>query len=303
MELLKFAAIDIGSNAVRLLVNDIIHENKNPYFKKASLIRVPIRLGADVFKTGKISKENIARLLDAMQAYKLLMQVHQVMHYRAFATSAMREASNGKKVATMIREQTGVDLQIIDGMIEAELLFATQVNQQLDPQKSYLYVDVGGGSTELTLFSNNKSQASQSFKIGTIRILNEQVGKNKWLELEDWLLKTTKNIEQITIIGTGGNVNKMSKVLSRKNRNKPLVSYKHLKELYDELISIDMEERMRRFSMRPDRADVVVPAARIFTTVMEKTQAKKMFVPKVGLSDGMIRWMYRNYKRKSSKSQ
>lgn len=297
MELLKFAAIDIGSNAVRLLVNDIIHENENPYFKKASLIRVPIRLGADVFKTGKISKENVVRLLEAMQAYKLLMQVHQVTDYRAFATSAMREASNGEKVAAMIRAETGVDLQIIDGMIEAELLFATRANQQLDPAKSYLYVDVGGGSTELTLFSKNKSQASRSFKIGTIRILNGQVGKDKWAELENWLSKTTKNTKQITIIGTGGNVNKMSKILNRKNRNKDFVVYKHLKELYDELLEMDIEERMRRFSMRPDRADVVVPAARIFTTVMEKTKAKEMFVPKVGLSDGMVRWMYRKYKK------
>lgn len=297
MELLKLAAIDIGSNAVRLLVNDIIHENENPYFKKASLIRVPIRLGADVFKTGKISKENVVRLLEAMQAYKLLMQVHQVTDYRAFATSAMREAANGEKVAAMIRAETGVDLQIIDGMIEAELLFATRVNQQLDPSKSYLYVDVGGGSTELTLFSKNKSQASKSFKIGTIRILNGQVDKAKWSELDNWLSKTMKNVKQVTIIGTGGNVNKMSKILNRKHNDKSFVIYKHLKALYEELVAMDMEERMRRFSMRPDRADVVVPAARIFTTVMEKTKAKEMFVPKVGLSDGMVRWMYRNYKK------
>ncbi len=297
MELLKFAAVDIGSNAVRLLVNTIIDEDGNPYFKKASLIRVPIRLGADVFKTGKISKENIKRLTEAMQAYKLLMQVHGVTDYRAFATSAMREASNGKKVAEMIRKETGVDLQIIDGMIEAELLFATRMSEQLNPAKSYLYVDVGGGSTELTLFSDNKSQASKSFKIGTIRILNEQVGKDKWSALEEWLLKTTKNIKQITVIGTGGNVNKLSKILNGKKRDKSFVRYKDLRELYDELAAMSVEERMRQYSMRSDRADVVVPAAHIFTTVMETTKAKEMFVPKVGLSDGMIRWMYRKYKR------
>jgi len=296
MKLLKLAAIDIGSNAVRLLVNDIIDEDGNPYFKKASLIRVPIRLGADVFKTGKISEQNVERLVDAMKAYKLLMQVHQATGYRAFATSAMREASNGEEVAAHIRSETGVDLQIIDGMIEAELLFATRISEQLDMSKSYLYVDVGGGSTELTLFSKNKSLASRSFKIGTIRILSGQVSEDKWKELKEWLSKVSKGIKDMTVIGTGGNANKISKILNGKKRDKAFVRYSHLKDLYKELSVIDEEERMRRYSMRPDRADVIVPAAKIFTTVMKVSGAKEMFVPKVGLSDGMIRWMYRKDK-------
>lgn len=295
MKLLKFAAIDIGSNAVRLLINDIIDDEK-PYFQKTSLVRLPIRLGADVFEDGKVSDTNIRRLTDTMQAYQLLMQTHGVTEYRAFATSAMREAENGKKVVRHIKEKTGVELQIIDGMLEAELLFATRVTKQLDASKSYLYVDVGGGSTEFTLFTDGKSRASRSFKIGTIRLLNNQISDKKWKTLKDWLSDIKPKKKALTIIGTGGNVNKISKIINGKKQQ--FVSNRQLKDLYKELTTIDIEERMRRYSMRPDRADVIVPAARIFTTVMAVTDAKELFVPKVGLSDGMIRWMYR--KRKSN---
>ena len=292
MKLLKFAAIDIGSNAVRLLINDIIDDKEKPYFQKASLVRLPIRLGADVFKNGKISDNNIQRLTDTMQAYRLLMQTHGVTDYRAFATSAKREAENGKKVVRHIKEKTGVKLQIIDGMLEAELLFATRVTKQLDNSKSYLYVDVGGGSTEFTLFANGKSTASRSFKIGTIRLLNNQVSDKKWKGLKDWLADIKPKKKAPIIIGTGGNINKISKIINGKKQ--PFISNRQLRDLYKELTTLSMEERMRRYSMRPDRADVIVPAARIFTTVMAVTDAKELFVPKVGLSDGMIRWMYAN---------
>ncbi len=292
MKLLKFAAIDVGSNAVRLLINNIIDDKEKPYFQKASLVRLPIRLGADVFKNGKISDTNIQRLTDTMQAYRLLMETHGVTDYRAFATSAMREAENGKKVVRHIKQKTGVELQIIDGMLEAELLFATKVTKQLDASKSYLYVDVGGGSTEFTLFSDGKSTASRSFKIGTIRLLNNQVSDKKWNNLKDWLSGIKPKKKELIIIGTGGNINKISKIINGKKQ--PTISNRQLRDLYKELTTLNMEQRMRRYSMRPDRADVIVPAARIFTTVMAVTNAKELFVPKVGLSDGMIRWMYAN---------
>lgn len=294
MKVLKFAAIDIGSNAVRLLINNIIDDDEKPFFQKASLVRLPIRLGADVFENGKISDTNLQRLTDTMQAYRLLMQTHGVTDYRAFATSAMREAENGKKIVRHIKEKTGVKLQIIDGMLEAELLFATRVTKQLDASKSYLYVDVGGGSTEFTLFTDGKSKASQSFKIGTIRLLNNQVSDKKWNALKDWLSGIKPNKKELIIIGTGGNINKISKIINGKKQQ--YISDRQLKDLYKELVTLNIEQRMRRYSMRPDRADVIVPAARIFTTVTAVTNAKELFVPKVGLSDGMIRWMYRKYK-------
>jgi len=294
MKLLKFAAIDIGSNAVRLLINNIIDDSDKPYFQKASLVRLPVRLGADVFTEGHISDKNIQRLTDTMQAYQLLMQTHGVTKYRAFATSAMREAANGKEIVEHIKEKTGIEIQIIDGMLEAELLFATRITKQLDPSKSYLYVDVGGGSTEFTLYSKGKSLASHSFKIGTIRLLNKQVSEKNWESLKNWLAEATAKEKKLTIIGTGGNINKMSKIVESKKQQKSIILYPNLKDLYKELSSLSIEERMRRYSMRPDRADVIVPAARIFTTVMAVTGAKQLFVPKVGLSDGMIRWMYNN---------
>lgn len=293
MKLLKFAAIDIGSNAVRLLINNIIDDSDKPYFQKASLVRLPIRLGADVFADGRISNGNIRRLTDTMQAYRLLMETHGVTEYRAFATSAMREAENGKKIVRHIKEKTGVELQIIDGMLEAELLFATRATKQLDANKPYLYVDVGGGSTEFTLFNDGKSTASRSFKIGTIRLLNNQISDKKWNALKDWLSDIKPKKKQPIIIGTGGNINKMSKIINGKKQQ--FISNRELKDLYKELTTLSMEQRMRRYSMRPDRADVIIPAARIFTTVAAVTGAKELFVPKVGLSDGMIKWMYGRY--------
>jgi len=251
MKLLKFAAIDIGSNAVRLLINDIIDDDEKPYFQKTSLVRLPVRLGADVFKNGKISDTNIQGLTDTMQAYQLLMKTHGVTDYRAFATSAMREAENGKKVVRQIKEKTGIEIQIIDGMLEAELLFATRVTKQLDTSKSYLYVDVGGGSTEFTLFTDGKSKASQSFKIGTIRLLNNQVSDKKWARLKDWLSEIKPKKKALTIIGTGGNVNKISKIINGKKQQ--FVSNRQLKDLYKELSTLNIEQRMRRYSMRPDR--------------------------------------------------
>lgn len=295
MKLLKFAAIDIGSNAVRLLINDII-DKEYPYFKKASLVRVPLRLGFDVFTTGKVSDKNVQRLIDTMHAYRHLIAAHEATHHQAYATSAMREATNSKKIIQQVKEETGIDIQIIDGLIEAELLFANQVTRDLNPDKNYLYVDVGGGSTEITLFSNNESEASRSFKIGTVRLLNGQVKESKWKEMRDWLKKTTKDIEPPTIIGTGGNINKMSKIINGSKKAEKKVSYRQIKDLYKELSAMEMEQRMSLYSMRADRADVIIPAGQIFINVMSTINSKKLFVPKVGLSDGMVRLMYKQYK-------
>ncbi len=295
MKLLKFAAIDIGSNAVRLLINDII-DKEDPYFKKASLIRVPLRLGFDVFTSGKISSKNVKRLIETMHAYRHLITAHEATHHQAYATSAMREASNSEKVIKLVKQETGIDIQVIDGLIEAELLFANQVTRDLDPDKTYLYVDVGGGSTEMTLFSNNESQASRSFEIGTVRLLNGQVKDNKWEEMRTWLHQTTKDIDPPIIIGTGGNINKMSKIINGKKKPEKMVKYRQIKDLYKELSSMEMEQRMSLYSMRSDRADVIVPAGQIFINVMSNINSKELFVPKVGLSDGMVRLMYKRYK-------
>lgn len=294
MKLLKFAAIDIGSNAVRLLINDII-DKEDPYFKKASLIRVPLRLGFDVFTSGKISSRNVKRLIETMHAYRHLITAHEATHHQAYATSAMREASNSEEVIKLVKQETEIDIQVIDGLIEAELLFANQVTRDLNPDKTYLYVDVGGGSTEMTLFSNNESQASRSFKIGTVRLLNGQVKDNKWEEMRAWLHQTTKDIDPPIVIGTGGNINKMSKIINGKKKPEKMVKYRQIKDLYKELSSMDMEQRMSLYSMRADRADVIVPAGQIFINVMSSINSKELFVPKVGLSDGMVRLMYKRY--------
>ncbi len=297
MELLKFAAIDIGSNAVRLLISTII-DREPAYFKKASLVRVPVRLGMDAFNTGRISDGNLRRLTDAMNAYQHLIKAHGVSHYQAFATSAMREAENKQEVIEHILVNTGVQIQIIDGLVEAELLFANRLTQKLEPEKSYLYVDVGGGSTEMTLFYDGKSQASKSFKIGTVRLLNNQVSDEKWSEMRDWLEKINQDIDPPIIIGTGGNINKIAKIIHGKKSEKN-IHYREIKDLYKELSAMSIEERMSTYSMRSDRADVIIPASQIFINVMSTIRSKKLFVPKVGMSDGMIRLMYKHYKKEA----
>ncbi|MDX1278233.1 Ppx/GppA phosphatase family protein [Oceanihabitans sediminis] len=296
----KYAAIDIGSNAVRLLIANIIEEKgKETRFKKSSLVRVPIRLGGDVFLKQKISKENTQRMLDTMLAFKLLMKSHKVEKYKACATSAMREAKNGKKVTDLILEKTDIKIDTINGEEEAAIIAATDLHAFIDKNKNYLYVDVGGGSTEFTVIHKGETVTSKSFKIGTVRLLNDIVKKETWQELEKWIKENTSNYDKIDLIGSGGNINKIFKI-SGKSMGKPL-TYFYLTSYYNTLQSYSYEERISELDLNQDRADVIIPATRIYLSAMKWSGAKDIYVPKIGLADGIIKSMY--YDTVSSNSQ
>jgi len=287
----KYAAIDIGSNAVRLLISSIIEEKGKPArFKKTSLVRVPIRLGADVFLNNSISKKNTLRLLDTMKAFYLLMKSHNVERYMACATSAMREADNGKKVIKKILKKSKIKIDIISGKEEAAIITTTDLSKIIDLNKTYLYVDVGGGSTEFTIINDGKAIASKSAKIGTVRLLNNIVKEKTWLDVEQWIKANTKQFETIEVLGSGGNINKIFKV-SGKEIGKPL-TYFYLTAYYNLLQSYSYEERITILDLNQDRADVIIPATRIYLSAMKWSGAKHLFVPKIGLSDGIIKSIY-----------
>jgi len=289
----KLAGIDIGSNAVRLLVTNVItSKNEKPSFKKSALVRVPIRLGADTFIKGVISEENKKRMLKAMEAFKLLMDVHGVEKYYACATSAMRDAANGNEVISEIFEKTSVKVNIIDGKKEAAIIFSTDLSDVIENDKSYLYVDVGGGSTEFTLFSNGEIINSKSFKIGTVRLLNYSKAETKeiWDDIEVWIKENTKNLKKIVLIGSGGNINKIYK-LSGKQLGKPL-SLIYMKAHYQFLKKMTYEQRISELGLNPDRADVIIPATKIYLNAMKWSGANKIFVPKIGLADGIVKSLY-----------
>lgn len=291
MKVKKFAAIDIGSNAVRLLIHNIIErKDKAPQFRKSSLIRVPVRLGEDSFTVGKISEANVERMIKAMKAFKLLMEVNKVEEYMACATSAMREAENGMKVVNRIKKESGINIEIIDGKREAEIIASTDLKDLLEVNQTYLYIDVGGGSTEFTFFNKGKATASKSFKIGTVRILNQLVSDENWAQLKDWIEENSKNKTKLSIIGTGGNINKLHKMSGRKV-GQPL-SYIWLNAQYLFLESMSYNDRISELGLNQDRADVILPAARIFLSAAKWSGAKKIHVPKIGLSDGMIKLLY-----------
>ncbi|WP_019038222.1 Ppx/GppA phosphatase family protein [Psychroflexus tropicus] len=294
----KFAAIDIGSNAVRLLISTVTEpDNKPVTFKKTSLVRVPIRLGQDVFTTSNISEQNTERMLDTMKAFKLLMKSHKIEAYRACATSAMRDANNGKAIAKKIDEQCDIDIDIIDGSDEAAIIAATDLHALVDDNKTYLYVDVGGGSTEFTLFSEGKTIESRSFKLGTVRILNNTISDEVWEEAEQWVKAITKPYSRIEMVGSGGNINNIFKS-SNKKVGKPL-SYFYLSSYYQLLNSLTYEERITELSMNEDRADVIIPATKIYLSAMKWSKAKNVHVPKIGLVDGIIKALYHQSKHSS----
>lgn len=297
LEIKKYAAIDIGSNAVRLLISSIIKQDAKPVkFKKNALVRVPIRLGADVFIKGEISKTNQQRMKDTMMAFGLLMKSHGVVRYKACATSAMREAQNGKEFSNYIAENCNIKIDIIDGEEEAAIIAATDLNAFIDPNKTYLYVDVGGGSTEFSIIHNSKKVVSKSFKIGTVRLLNNTVADTTWDALEIWIKTNAKEYDKIVLLGSGGNINKIFK-LSRKDIGKPL-SYFYLISYYNMLKEYSYEERITELNLNQDRADVIIPALRIYISAMKWSGAKDILVPKIGLADGIIKSMY--YKTISS---
>lgn len=286
MKINKIAAIDIGSNAMRLLINNVIEYNGNKYYKKVDIVRIPIRLGTEAFKEKKISDITQERLMNAMHAYKHLMDSHEISKYRGCATSAMREAENGTALIAQILDETGIKIEIIDGKEEAAIIYANHIEQIIGTNGAYLYVDVGGGSTEITYFNNGKIVNSKSFNIGTIRILNDMVSTPMWNEMKAWLEENLKGTH-VELIGSGGNINKVHKI-SRKDPKKPL-TYDYVLSFYKLLKSHTYEERIINLDLNPDRADVIIPAMEIFTSIMRWTKAKNVHVPKIGLADGIIK--------------
>lgn len=293
MNIRKFAGIDIGSNGVRLLIANVLEEEgKEPIFSKGSLVRVPIRLGADVFEQGKISPENTARLKDAMEAYRLLMKVQGVEAYRACATSAMREATNGEEVVEEIAQQTGIFIEIIDGAEEAAIIANTDLHTLLERDKNYLYIDVGGGSTEFTVYAQGEVRAARSFPIGGVRLLKGKADQQLWDKVKDWIHLYTKDLKDIEAIGSGGNINKISKSTG-KRKDVPLTL--HFLEGYLEQINqMTYEERIRDLELNPDRADILPLALPIYIKAMKWAKIKHILVPKVGLADGIVRQLYLN---------
>lgn len=296
----KYAAVDIGSNAIRLLIATVIEKEGFPtQFKKTSLVRLPIRLGADVFLEGNISSSNYKRLLDAMQAYSLIIKTHKVVAFRACATSAMREAKNGKEIVSKLKAATGIDIHIIDGNDEAAIIASTDLKQLISDNKVFLYVDVGGGSTEFTVFANGKNIASHSFKLGTVRIIKGMVEDAIWEQAQQWVNQHTKAYSKINVIGSGGNINSIYR-FSEKKVGQPL-SYLFMSNFYEKVKQYDYNQRVFELKMNPDRADVIIPATRIYLSAMKWAKAKNMYVPKIGLADGIVKQLYNERKTSALK--
>jgi exopolyphosphatase/guanosine-5'-triphosphate,3'-diphosphate pyrophosphatase len=295
---MKLAAIDIGSNAVRLLIANVIESNPSPVFKKIELVRVPLRLGEDSFIKGYISEEKIKRLVKTMHSFRLLIDVFEAEGFRVCATSAMRDASNREEVIDRVKKETDLFIEVVDGKMEAQIIYSNHTAEELDKDFSYLYIDVGGGSTELTLFAENKIIASQSFNIGTIRLLHEQVSKETWNSLKAWVELKTKSAGPLMAIGSGGNINKIYKLVYGKDTK--AMSYKKVKEITDYISEFSYEERITQLGLNEDRADVILPASKIFLTVMKSGGIDKILVPQSGLSDGIIHLLYEQKLKQTS---
>jgi len=290
----KLAGIDIGSNSVRLLVSNVITDGNKTLYKKSSLTRLPIRLGSDAFAKGKIGKKKVKKLVTGMQAYSHIMMVHGVERYRACATSALREAANGLEVVRQVYEETGINIELIDGKEEARMIFNSEMIENIkDQEDTFLYIDVGGGSTELTLFHKEKIVSSHSFKIGTIRLLNEMVKKKHWDDMKLWIKQETKGMKDILMVGSGGNINRTFK-MSDKKAGHPL-SIDYLESTYNLLNQFSPGERMMKFDLNPDRADVITHALKIYISAMNWSGSERMLVPKKGLADGIVRFLHREY--------
>lgn len=289
------AAIDIGSNAVRLLISRVYVVDGKPYFSKEELFRIPVRLGEDVFKTGIISAYKIEKLKDTLKGFKALMKAYEVTRYKAVATSAMRDAENGSTIIADIRRECDIHIEIIDGKKEARMVFENHIEEQLNPKHSYMYIDVGGGSTEITLYHQNAIFASNSFNIGTVRLLLEKVPKSNWEEMKDWVKEASKTIESISAIGSGGNINKIFKMYGK--REAQYISFEKLKQAHESLNTLSIQERIERLHLKPDRADVIVFATKIYLSIMKQARIERIYVPQVGLSDGLIHELYVELKK------
>jgi exopolyphosphatase/guanosine-5'-triphosphate,3'-diphosphate pyrophosphatase len=298
----RLAAIDIGSNAARLLIAEIHQETSGETrFDKLNLVRVPLRLGFDVFEKGEISKEKRGMVLQTMKAYSHLINAYGVQHIIACATSAMRDARNSQDIIRKVKLETGIGIDIISGDLEASLIYENHIAEHMDTDHSYLYIDVGGGSTELTFFSDGKLVFKESFNIGTIRLLKEMVDDPKWNEMKDFIKARTKGFKKIVAIGTGGNINKVFS-LSKKKDGKPL-GVELLRDYYKEFSNLSLDERIQLYRLREDRADVIVPALQIYINAMRWADADEIYVPKIGLADGLIQHLYSELQTKGLVNQ
>ncbi len=288
---MKLAAIDIGSNAARLLIAEAVPDkDANVRFNKLNLVRVPLRLGFDVFEKGEISKEKRGMLLQTMKAYSHLINAYGVKQVIVCATSAMRDAANSNDIIRKVKMETGLEIEIISGELEASIIYENHVAENMDTDHSYLYIDVGGGSTELTFFADGKLIFKESFNIGTIRLLKDLVADEQWEIMKDTIKVKTRGYKKIAAIGTGGNINKIFS-LSKKKDGRPL-SLDLLKDYYKELSSYKLEDRIKIYNLRADRADVIVPALLIYINVMRWADSDEIYVPKIGLADGLIQHLY-----------
>lgn len=296
---MRLAAIDIGSNAARLLITEVTHDREgNTVFTKLNLVRVPLRLGFDVFEKGEISKEKRGMIMQTMKAYGHLINAYNVKNVIACATSAMRDASNSADIIRKVKLETGIEIEIISGDLEASIIYENHVAEHMDSDNSYMYIDVGGGSTELTFFAEGKLVFKESFNIGTIRLLKDMVTEKKWNEMKDFIKNKTRNFKKVTAIGTGGNINKIFSLSKRKD-GKPL-NIEVLRDYYKEFSSHTLEDRINIYKMREDRADVIVPALLIYINVMRWADMEEIYVPKIGLADGLIQHLYSELKGSSN---
>jgi len=293
----KIAAIDIGSNAVRMLISYVISSGDEYVFQKNSYLRLPIRLGEDSFKNGVISNEKIILLTNAILSFKYIMKVHGVKDYKIYATSALRESINSKEVISIVKKNTDLNIELITGIKEAKIISKGNSHEKIEFNKTFLYVDVGGGSTEFSILRKGKEKMSKSFKIGTVRLLNNLVDDSMLMEIKKWLKSNIDNDDKIKLFATGGNINKIQSMTGSKS-GKP-ISYLSIKDLSNNLMEFNYQERMMKFDLNPDRADVIIYALKIFITTMEFVKANKIFVPKSGLVDGMINEIF--YENNASK--
>lgn len=297
MKIEQYAAIDIGSNAVRILISNVISSKKEPpKFMKSSIVRVPIRLGEDSFTVGEISEKNKKRVVKAMKAFKHIMKISNVKAYMACATSALREANNADEVVQLVKKNTGIHIQIIDGKREAEIISTTNIFESINKNKTFLFIDVGGGSTEFSILVKGERIISKSFKVGTVRMINKMVSDKIWFEIQNWIEQNTQEHSKIALLGSGGNINKLFKIAGIKE-GRPL-SYIKLNTLYKELNKLTYEERIVQWELNPDRSDVIIPATQIYLKALQWSGASEIYVPKIGLADGMIKVLYANGKKK-----
>ena len=294
---MKLAAIDIGSNAARLLITEVEENERGlPQFNKLNLVRVPLRLGFDVFETGDIPKTKINKVVETIKAYKHLLNIYEVKYLKACATSAMRDARNSEDIIRKVKMETGIEIRVISGDEEASFIYENHIAENMAKDHSYLYIDVGGGSTELTFFNAGKLVFKESFNIGTIRLLKGQVNESLWDEMKDFIKLGTKGINGIIAIGSGGNINKVFS-LSKRKEGKPL-TLELLRDYHKELSSFSLEDRMKQYKLREDRADVILPAIQIYINVMRWANIEEIFVPKIGLADGLVHMLYDEVKNK-----